>query len=158
MKNAISPATPRAASIGTKRIAGVPNNPAKRSDKTVVGSKVAADTSIEVKSIADMDDRTNDGESHDENGPSTSVPATGGRADNFVFDIDVVVAPTNDCFVDRTEAGENASQRIMTLNSWTAITSNIKCIDPFVRVQQLALAGLRIIVASVFWNWLMDSL
>lgn len=41
------PATPKAATIGTARMRGVPKIPEKTSDKTEVGSSVAADTSNE---------------------------------------------------------------------------------------------------------------
>lgn len=44
MKNAISPATPSAATIGTARMSGVPRIPESTSDRIVVGSRVAADT------------------------------------------------------------------------------------------------------------------
>ena len=47
MMKAIKLATARAATMGTAKIAGVPINPAKISDRMVVGSSVEADTSKE---------------------------------------------------------------------------------------------------------------
>lgn len=47
MMKAIKLATARAATMGTAKIAGVPINPAKISDRMVVGSNVEADTSKE---------------------------------------------------------------------------------------------------------------
>jgi hypothetical protein len=126
MKNAINPATPSAANIGTNKITGVPNNPARRSDKTLVGSKVAADTFVEVDSIADRNDGGEAAQADDRD-PSIRVTAAaaGEIADNCARDIEAV-APTNDCPDNRLDAGANASQRIMTANSCTTTTSTIK--------------------------------
>jgi hypothetical protein len=47
MRYAINVATPRPAPIGTSKMAGLPINPAKKSDSMVVGSKVPAAISMD---------------------------------------------------------------------------------------------------------------
>ncbi len=132
MKNVITPATPRAASIGTSRIAGVPNNPANRSDKTLAGSKVAAESSIEEDCVAGMNDGK-DVKAGDANAPSAKGPGKEGRADNFVLDPAAAKAPANGPLVAKRGAGENASHCVMTAPSWTTKISNNTCSNGFIR-------------------------
>lgn len=47
MRKAIREPTAKAATIGTRRMAGLPNTPPKTSESTVVGSKVAAEILID---------------------------------------------------------------------------------------------------------------
>eukprot|EP00428_Durinskia_dybowskii_P019476 CAMPEP_0170211572 /NCGR_PEP_ID=MMETSP0116_2-20130129/5402_1 /TAXON_ID=400756 /ORGANISM="Durinskia baltica, Strain CSIRO CS-38" /LENGTH=87 /DNA_ID=CAMNT_0010462107 /DNA_START=248 /DNA_END=511 /DNA_ORIENTATION=- len=70
MKKAIKDATLNAATMGTNKMAGVPNKPPNTSDKTVVGSKVAAERWIDadedttdvvvVAAVVVVDDATTD--------------------------------------------------------------------------------------------------
>jgi len=65
MKKAMREATAKAARMGTKRIAGVPNRPPNRSDRTVVGSKVAAEDNSVDENIEENDDTDDDDDAAD---------------------------------------------------------------------------------------------
>ena len=51
MKNAIKPATDKAATMGTARIKELPSTPPSASERAVVGSRVATDSMLDDESI-----------------------------------------------------------------------------------------------------------
>lgn len=74
----------------------------------LVGSTVAADSSIEEESIEGVRDEI-DEEAHAVDDSATKEPAVGGRANRFVFHTVGAVA-ANGCLVALAVVGQNASQ------------------------------------------------